>query len=847
MLRDALPTKSELISPKLFLVKFDPYAIDLPIVDVLDEACNRLTASNTVILHAPPGAGKSTLLPLAFLDLPLFSNKKILMLEPRRLAAKTIAQRMSELLGERLGETIGYRIRFETRVSEKTRIEVLTEGILTRMLQGDQELENVGMIIFDEFHERSIHADAALALCREAQSVLRPDLRLLIMSATLNLPQLSHLLNAPVVSSDGRQYPVEVVYTGEPDRTLIPEMASQTILKAAKENDGDILAFFPGQGEIRKSEELLRQSLKGFQILPLYGQLPFNKQQAAIWPNQEGKRKVVLATSIAETSLTIEGIKVVVDSGYGRASKFDPRSGLSALHTHLISKDVADQRAGRAGRLESGKCYRMWSLATQERLSEHRTPEILEADLASLALDLALWGITNANQLEWLTPPPAAKLKQASDILHDLGALEKGRITEHGRKMHRIPCHPRLAHLLLIAEEQDLLDLATDLAAILEERDPLPPNSGIDINLRIEALRKHRAEDRQGRSFGRIEKVAQSYRRLFDIEPSDDPVDDFETGYLLAQAYPERIASARPGNNAQFQLANGKLAMAGHQDDLAHEAWLAVAHLDARDGMGKIFMASPLNPQDLAPLVKEVEVVKWDTDDGGLIASKDLRIGSIILQSKPLPTPDESRRTEAILRAVRDEGETLLDITPEVKQLQNRVLSLKKWNPEAVWPDLGLQTLLITAEDWLTPYLNDIKKPEDFRKLNLLDVLTHFLPFEKQQELKEKAPENIAVPSGSKIKIQYHEDGASPVLAVRLQELFGLAETPKINGGKTGLLLHLLSPGFKPVQITSDLKSFWDHTYYEVRKELKRRYPKHEWPDDPWNAEAVRGVKRKNK
>lgn len=826
---------------------FDPYAIDLPIVDVLDEARKQLIENNTAILHAPPGAGKSTLLPLALQDLPFLSSKKILMLEPRRLAAKTIAQRMSQLLEEPLGQTVGYRIRFETRVSEKTRIEVLTEGILTRILQNDQELENVGLVVFDEFHERSIHADAALALCREAQSVLRPDLRLLIMSATLNVPQLSNLLNAPVISSDGRQYPVEIVYTGEPDRTLIPEMVSQTIIKAAKENDGDILAFFPGQGEIRKSEELLRRTLTGFNIHPLFGQLPFKQQQAAIWPNRDGKRKVVLATSIAETSLTIEGIKTVVDAGYSRSSKFDPRSGLSALHTHLVSKDVADQRAGRAGRLEAGKCYRMWSLGTHERLSEHRTPEIMEADLASLVLDLALWGITDVNQLSWLTPPPKGKLKQASDILHELGALKKGRITDHGKKMHRIPCHPRLAHLLLIAEKQDLLDLATDLAAVLEERDPLPQNSGIDINLRIEAIRRHRAEDRQGRGLGRIEKVASSYRKLFNIEASNEPVDDFETGFLLAQAYPERIASARPGNNAQFQLANGKLAMASHNDDLAHEAWLAVAHLDARDGMGKIFLASPLNPQDLAQLVKEVEVVKWDTDDGGLVASLDLRIGNIILQSKPLPEPDESRRSEAILNAVKEEGAQLLDITPEVKQLQNRVLSLKKWNPTDSWPDLSLSTLLITADEWLTPYLSQIKKTEDFKKLNLFDILTHFLPFEKQVELSESAPNKIEVPSGSSIKIVYFEDGAPPVLAARLQELFGMGETPKINGGKTGLLMHLLSPGFKPVQITSDLKSFWDNTYFEVRKELKRRYPKHEWPDDPWNAEAVRGVKRRNK
>ena len=826
---------------------FDPSQIDLPIVDIIDEARQKLARQNTLILHAPPGAGKSTVLPLALMNEPFLKGQKILMLEPRRLAARSIAQRMSELLQDRLGNTIGYRIRFDTRVSENTKIEVLTEGILTRMLQHDQELENIGLIIFDEFHERSIHADVALALCREAQSVLRPDLKILVMSATLNVPLLSELLQAPVVSSDGRQYPVDIRYTGENDHRMIPEMAARTIIRASKENEGDILAFFPGQGEIRKCEALLKKDLRGFQIHPLYGQLPQKQQWAAIQPNREGKRKVVLATSIAETSLTIEGIKTVVDSGYGRSSRFDPRSGLSGLHTHLISKDIADQRAGRAGRLEAGRCYRMWSLATHDRLDDHRTPEIQEADLASLVLDMALWGIHDATQLTWLTPPPRGKLAQASGVLHDLGALEKGRITEHGKQMQQIPTHPRLAHLLIIAEAQGLLELATDLAAILEERDPLPAESGIDINLRLEALRKHRREDRQGRAFNRIEQVAQSYRKLFDVQPSNEVIDDFETGFLLAQAYPERIASARPGNNAQFQLANGKLAMAGHKDDLAYEAWLAVAHLDAREGMGKIFMASRLDPQDLAPLVKEVEVVKWDTEDGGLLASKDLRIGSIVLQSLPLPDPDEDRRAEAILNALKEEGRQLLDFSQDVEQWQNRVLSLKKWNPAQHWPDVATTTLLMTVEEWLGPYIGQVKKPEDLKKLDLKGILNGLLAYDQQQQLNLLVPEKIDVPSGSNIKLEYFSDGAPPVLAVRLQELFGLGETPHVNEGKTPLLLHLLSPGFKPVQITADLKSFWDNTYFEVRKELKRRYPKHEWPDDPWSAEAVRGVKRRIK
>ena len=827
-------------------MNFDPFKIDLPVVEIIEEVRSKLSDENTLIVNAPPGAGKSTILPLALLDQPFLEGKKILMLEPRRLAARSIATRMADLLGEKVGERVGYRIRFESKVSDQTQIEVLTEGILTRMLQDNNALDGVGMVIFDEFHERSVHADLALALCRESQQVLNEDLRLLIMSATLNIPLLSEKLSAPVVTSEGKQYPVEVFYTGHQDITLIADLTSRTVVKAAKQHEGDILVFLPGQGEIRKCEEILRKELRGFQIHPLYGQLPQRQQLAAIFPNREGKRKVVLATSIAETSLTIEGIKVVVDSGYGRTSKFDPRTGLTGLETVQVSKDSADQRAGRAGRLSPGVCYRMWSEATHLRLDEHRTPEILEVDMASLALELASWGVRNPDTLIWLTPPPKGAFKQAIQILTDLGAIESGNITEHGRQMNRLPCHPRLAHMLIVAEEQDLLPLATDVAAILEERDPLPPGTGIDINLRVEALRKHRKENRQNRRISRIDQVANSYRGLFGVEPEDDPVDDFETGLLLAQAYPERIASSRPGNNAQFQLANGKIAAAGHRDDLAHEQWLAVAHMDARDSMGKIFMASRLDPRDLAPMVKEVEVIKWDREDGGLIATQDLRIGNIVLQSKPLPDPDEGRMMEAVLDAIKHFGEQLLPFDDATTQWQNRVLSLRKWNPDAGWPDVSTESLLITVEDWLSPYLQDIRKPADLKKLDLPQILSSSLEYDMQQKLEDLAPVKMEVPSGSSVKLEYHRDGAPPVLAVRLQEVFGMMETPKVNGGSQSVLMHLLSPGFKPVQVTSDLRSFWADAYFEVKKDLKRRYPKHSWPDDPLMADAVRGVKRKH-
>jgi ATP-dependent helicase HrpB len=826
-------------------LSFNPFHINLPVTEIIPQVRKHLSEENTLIVNAPPGAGKSTLLPLALFEEEWLQGKKIIMLEPRRLAAKTIAARMADLLEDKVGNTVGYRIRFDNRISDKTKIEVVTEGILTRMIHHDNALEGVGMVIFDEFHERSIHADVALALCREAQQVLRPDMRIMIMSATLNIAQLTSILNAPLVQSQGKQYPVDIIYSAEQqDEFMLPELTARTVLRASREKEGDILAFLPGQGEIMRCEEILKKELPKFAIHPLYGQLPPDKQFKAILPDPTGKRKVVLATSIAETSLTIEGIKIVVDSGFGRTSRFDPKSGLSRLETIMVSKDSADQRAGRAGRLSPGTCYRMWSKATHERLAEHRMPEILEADLASLVLDMAQWGIRDINQLVWLTPPPKGAVAQARETLEQLDALQHGKITDHGKQIHDLPCHPRIAHMLIMARDNDQLELSTDIAALLEEKDPLPREAGTDLNERIIALRRFRDNSGQGRQLGKIEKVAQSYRKLFDIEPDNGPVDSYETGVLLAHAYPERIAYARPGNNAQFQLANGKYASIGHRDDLAHEPWLAVAHVDARDGMGKIFLASPLNPKDLAPLVKEQEVITWDTRKGGLIASKDLRIGSIVLRSIPLPNPDERHLEEAISKAIKSEGAHLLNFDERVEQWQNRVLSLRKWNPQDGWPDVSTPTLLMTNKDWLMPYLNQVKKPEDLKKIDLVEVLQHHLSWEKQQELDRLAPVKIKVPSGSEIKIQYLPNGEPPVMAVRLQEVFGLADTPQINGEKTGLVLHLLSPGFKPVQITADLRSFWNNTYFEVKKELKRRYPKHSWPDDPWTAEAIRGVKR---
>ncbi len=825
-------------------MSFNIESIDLPVKELVPEIRRSFSESKSLIVKAPPGAGKSTLLPLALLEEDWLEGKKILMLEPRRLAAKGIAYRMAELLGEAIGQTVGYRIRFETRIGESTRIEVLTEGILTRMLQQDNALEQVGLVIFDEFHERSLFADVAMALCRESQQVLRDDLRILVMSATLDMTKLSAGLNAPVLESKGRMFPVKAFYEGDVDARFLPEMMARTIQKAVEEHEGDLLAFFPGQGEIEKCRGILAAKLPDFATLPLYGQLPQKRQQVALFPDKSGRRKIVLATSIAETSLTIQGIRIVVDSGLGRYSRFDANTSLSRLVTAQISRDEADQRMGRAGRLTEGVCYRLWSKHTDAQLEEHRLPEIEQADLTPLVLDLAQWGEANPQTLFWLSPPPELAVLRAKELLHQLDALEGNCITGHGREMARFATHPRLAHMLIRAKEMGLLSLACDLAAIIAERDFLPRSAGTNINVRIEALQRFREYQQGGKTISFIEKVAASFRELFTIEAENETFDEYDTGLLLAQAYPERIACSRPGNNAQFQLANGKIAMLGRGDDLEHEAWLSVAHIDARSGMGKIFLASPINPQDLASLVKEKTFLKWDTEEGGIVAERRLGIGSIVLKKSPWADPDEELVIQAVCDALKKEGRQLLDFNKDVEAWQARVLSIRQWSDDEVWPDVSTDKLLSTANEWLRPYLSGVKKGYQLRKLDLLEILHSSLDWELQQRLEKCCPVKIEVPSGSKIKIDYQENGSAPVLAVRLQEVFGWQETPKVNNGQMPLLLHLLSPGFKPVQVTSDLKSFWADAYFEVKKELKRRYPKHSWPDDPLVATAVRGVKR---
>ncbi|HYG21094.1 MAG TPA: ATP-dependent helicase HrpB [Ohtaekwangia sp.] len=818
-----------------------------PVLEIIAELKEKLGKDPVVILQAPPGAGKSTILPLQLMDEPWLKEKKIIMLEPRRLAAKSVAERMSDIVGEKPGDRIGYRIRFETKVGARTRIEVVTEGILTRMIQHDNSLEHAGLLIFDEFHERSLNADLALALSLQLQQVLRDDLRLLIMSATLDGEQLSRVLNgAPIIASKGKQYPVEIRYSdGEGNASV---RVAQAIQKALRDESGDILAFLPGAGEIRRTHTLLEE-LANVSIHPLFGDLPFRQQQEAILPGRDGRRKVVLATAIAETSLTIEGIGVVVDSGLARVPRFDPRSGLTRLETIRVTKDAADQRAGRAGRLGPGKCYRLWSESAHSALVAQRKPEIQEADLASLILELAAWGVKALTDLTWVTVPPAGAAAQATELLRQLDAIDGQGITTRGRRMLELPTHPRIAHLLLEASDVQEKALAADIAALLEERDPLVKETGADLGLRIEALRKWRRRENVYADtviLERIERLAGQWRRILSCPQDNTMPPDALVGKLLAAAYPERIARQQEKHSERYKLANGRVVKLPPHDPLMRETWICAAQLDAGAGEGKIFLAAAMVEKDLLELAREQRIVRWDEARGGVVGSLEKRVGSLLLETKPLPQIPEAERTKVICAAIREQGSRMLGWKEVQETWQARVLSLKAWRPDEEWPDVREERLLQTLEDWLSPYLATVTRQSDLERLEWSNILTGLIPWNLQQRLDTLVPVKLQVPSGSMIRIQYFSDGRSPVIEVRLQEMFGLAETPSVNDGRIKVLIHLLSPGYKPVQVTQDLRSFWETTYHEVRKELRMRYPRHHWPEDPWTAQAVRGAKKRS-
>lgn len=824
---------------------------DYPILEIIPELLRKLSVHPTVLLQAPPGAGKSTVLPLHLLDAPWLKGKKMIMLEPRRLAAKSVAERLAEELGEETGKRAGYRVRFESRVSNETRIEVVTEGILTRVLQEDNMLEGVGLLVFDEFHERSLQADLALVLARQVQKYVREDLRILIMSATLDTERIAAAMgNAPLVISSGRQFPVDIHYASIESDQPLPARVAPAVRKALKETSGDILVFLPGSGEILRTQELLEADPVGARVVALYGDLPFRQQQEAILPLKDGSRKIVLATSIAETSLTIDGITTVVDSGWARVPRFNPNSGLTRLETVRVTRDAADQRAGRAGRLGPGTCYRLWTEGTHRHLVDRRKPEILEADLASLVLELYAWGDHEVERLDWITLPPPGAVAQAKDLLKWLGAISEKEITSRGRSMLRLPTHPRLAHMLLESRSPVEKSLVCDMAAVIEEKDPLRKEAGTDIGLRIELIRKWRQGERVNAErsvMDRIEKLSTQWRRLLKIEADNGIPGHYEVGRCLINAFPERVAQQKEVQGGVYTLANGRVARLPDHDPLSHEKWLCIAQLDLGDKQGRIFSAAALDSDDLGLLAQDAVVVEWDNTAQRVIAATRKMVGGLVLKSTPSPSLDEVKKNQLLFEKIKEHGLNWIDWPESSRDLQSRIQSLHRWRPEEQWPDVSEEHLLNTAEDWLTPYLSGLSRLSELKKLDKSGMLMGLIPWELQSRLDQLAPSRLEVPSGSQIKVRYHEDGSAPVMEVRLQELFGMAQTPTVNEGRVSIVMHLLSPGYKPVQVTRDLSNFWHSTYHEVRKELRMRYPKHSWPEDPWTAEAVRGVRKVKK
>lgn len=830
------------------------FASSLPIESELPALRAALSAVSSAVLQAPPGAGKTTVVPLALLHEAWLDGQRIVMLEPRRLAARASARRMAAMLGEDVGATVGFRVRGETCVSRSTRIEVVTEGVLTRLLHADAALEGIGLVIFDEFHERSVHADLGLALTLQTQELLRPELRILVMSATLDGGAVSSLLgDAPILTSRGRAFAVDVRYAPPRVDQRVDEAVAATIRRAIEVDEGSILAFLPGAGEIsRVSERLSAAALpRDVIVLPLYGDLSPRAQDDAVLPARAGERKIVLATSIAETSLTIEGVRVVVDAGLSRVPRFSPRSGMTRLETVRVSRAGADQRCGRAGRTQPGVCYRLWSAGEQAALLDRAVPEIVAADLAPLALDLALAGIVDPLQLRWLDPPPAAALAQARELLLELGALDAlSVITAHGRAMAALGVHPRVAHMLLAGRELGAAPTACALAALLEERDVLRPDGAsrdADVRLRLRVLSSpsgdHDARLDRGRLY-RVRERARVLRSLLDVQGAG--IDEDAAGWLLALAYPDRVARRR-GVAGRYLMRSGSGARLDDGSALSTAPWLSVAETDGQRPEARIFLAAPLDQADVerlfAPQAVREHVVEWQRAGGVVAVHRRERLGALVLREVPARDVDEQQVARVLLDAIEHEDGVQLRWDESARRLRERVAFIRRL--EDGWPDWSDPALRQSMSVWLLPHLVGVQRRTEVESLDLASILLTQLSFAKRETLDRVAPTHIEVPTGSRVPVDYSDPGA-PFIAVRLQEMFGLAETPRVAGGRVPLMLHLLSPAGRPVQVTRDLGGFWRSSYFDVRKELRGRYPKHEWPEDPLSAAPTRRAKRRS-
>jgi ATP-dependent helicase HrpB len=817
----------------------------LPIDSVLPDIRAALARAPNLVLRAAPGAGKTTRVPLALLDADWLGGRKIVVLEPRRLAARAAARFMAASRGEAVGETVGYRVRLDSKVGPRTRIELVTDGLFLRRLQADPGLEGVGAVLFDEVHERSLDVDLALALCLEAQAALRPDLRLVAMSATLEGEALARLMKAETIVSQGRAFPVATRWLGRPEpRTHIEDAVAAAIRRGLGESGGDLLVFLPGAGEIRRAAERLASGSlpPGTHVTPLYGNLDLAAQDAAIRPSAPGERKIVLATSIAETSLTIEGVRVVIDSGLARVPRFEPASGMTRLETVRVSQAAAEQRKGRAGRVAPGVCYRLWSEAEHKSLPQYPTPEIREADLAPLALELAVWGARDAASLAWLDPPPPQALAQARALLERLGALDAGgAVTAHGRAMAAFGAHPRLAHMMLAGKQMGAGALACDLAALVEERDPARDLKSIDIRLRLGLLR--------GRGAERIRRVAEMWRR--QIKAGEGGANDEAAGRLLALAYPDRVAQRRGDAGTpvrgSFRLANGRGAWCDEADPLAAAPYLAIADLDGDKQDARIFRAAPLQRTDLEALfadrIRTEERVEWDARDEAAKARRRTTLDALVLSEAPLASPDPAAVAAAVIDGIRALGLAVLPWAGEAETLRARIALLRRIEgAKADWPDVSDAALLAALGDWLAPFVAGIARRADFGRIPLARALEAMLDWKLKQRLDREAPLDIPVPSGRRARIDY-VSGPEPILALRIQEMFGATATPAICGGRVPLLLHLLSPAQRPIQVTRDLVSFWRRGYPEARGDLRGRYPRHYWPDDPFTAQPTSRVR----